>query len=151
VQTTQQIKNLRWRNQYEDGEFLTMITALYASLLTLWLVLLSFRVIALRGSPVFGFLNIDTSDDDMLQRAIRAHGNLTEYAPMMLILLYLLEVSGGDTATLHSLGLCFFIGRLMHGICFGFMRSSMPLRIGGTVLTLTPLLVAAVMLGLTVI
>jgi len=55
-----------------------MITSLYASLLTFWLVLLSFRVIALRGSPVFRFLNIDTSDDDMLQRAIRAQGNLTE-------------------------------------------------------------------------
>ena len=128
-----------------------MITSLYASLLTFWLVLLSFRVIALRGSPVFRFLNIDTSDDDMLQRAIRAQGNLTEYAPMMLILLYLLEVNGAGIATLHSLGLSFLIGRLMHGICFGFMKSSMPLRIGGTVLTLTPLLVAAVILGLMVI
>ena len=60
-----------------------MITALYASLLAIWLVFLSFRVIALRGSPVFAFLNINTDDDEMLQRAIRAHGNLTEYAPMM--------------------------------------------------------------------
>ena len=123
-----------------------MITALYASLLTLWLVLLSFRVIALRGSHVFGFLNVDTSDDDRLQRAIRAHGNLTEYAPMMVIVLYLLEVSGADTTTLHSLGLSFLLGRLMHGVCFGFMKSSMPLRIGGTALTLAPLLIAAVLL-----
>ena len=124
-----------------------MITALYASLLTLWLVLLSFRVIALRGSPVFGFLNIDTDDDEMLQRAIRAHGNLTEYAPMMVILLYLLETSGTGAMTLHGLGLAFLIGRLMHGICFGFMKSSMPLRIGGTALTLTPLLVAGIILA----
>ena len=123
-----------------------MITALYASLLTLWLVFLSFRVIALRGSPVFAFLNINTDDDEMLQRAIRAHGNLTEYAPMMVILLYLLETNGTDPATLHSIGLAFLIGRLMHGICFGFMKSTMPLRIGGTALTLTPLLVAALML-----
>ena len=123
-----------------------MITAFYASLLTLWLVLLSFRVIALRGSPVFGFLTMDTSDDNMLQRAIRAHGNLTEYAPMMVIVLYLLEVSGADTTTLHSLGLSFLLGRLMHGVCFGFMKSSMPLRIGGTALTLGPLLIAAVLL-----
>jgi uncharacterized membrane protein YecN with MAPEG domain len=123
-----------------------MITAFYASLLTLWLVLLSFRVIALRGSPVFGFLTMDTSDDNMLQRAIRAHGNLTEYAPMMVIVLYLLEVSGADTTTLHSLGLSFLLGRLMHGVCFGFMKSSMPLRIGGTALTLAPLLIAAVLL-----
>ena len=124
-----------------------MITAFYASLLALWLVLLSFRVIALRGSPVFGFLTIDTSDDNMLQRAIRAHGNLTEYAPMMLIVLYLLEISGAGTTTLHSLGLSFLIGRLMHGVCFGFMKSSMPLRIGGTALTLTPLLLAGIILG----
>ena len=123
-----------------------MITAFYASLLTLWLVLLSFRVIALRGSPVFGFLTMDTSDDNMRQRAIRAHGNLTEYAPMMVIVLYLLEVSGADTTTLHSLGLSFLLGRLMHGVCFGFMKSSMPLRIGGTALTLAPLLIAAVLL-----
>jgi uncharacterized membrane protein YecN with MAPEG domain len=134
------------KNRYKDGEFLAMITSLYASLLTFWLVLLSFRVIALRGSPVFRFLNIDTSDDDMLQRAIRAQGNLTEYAPMMLILLYLLEVNGAGTATLHSLGLSFLIGRLMHGICFGFMKSSMPLRIAGTALTLAPLLLAAALL-----
>lgn len=123
-----------------------MITALYASLLTLWLVFLSFRVIALRGSPVFAFLNINTDDQEMLQRAIRAHGNLTEYAPMMLILLYLLEISGTIPSTLHALGFAFLIGRLMHGICFGFMKSSMPLRIGGTVLTLTPLLVGSLML-----
>jgi len=123
-----------------------MITALYASLLALWLVFLSFRVIALRGSPVFAFLNINTNDDEMLQRAIRAHGNLTEYAPMMVILLYLLETNGTDPGTLHSIGLAFLIGRLMHGICFGFMKSSMPLRIGGTVLTLTPLLIGSIML-----
>ena len=124
-----------------------MITALYASLLATWLVFLSFRVIALRGSPVFAFLKI-TPDEEMLQRAIRAHGNLSEYAPMMLILLYLLEVGGAEASTLHGLGLSFSIGRLMHGICFGFMRSSMPLRIGGTVLTLTPILIAAIILGL---
>jgi len=34
----------------------------------------------------------------------------------------------------------------MHGICFGFMKSSMPLRIAGTALTLAPLLVAAALL-----
>jgi len=123
-----------------------MITAVYTSLLAIWLVFLSFRVIALRGSPVFAFLNINTDDEEMLQRAIRAHGNLTEYAPMMLILMYLLEQSNTDTSVLHALGLAFLVGRLMHGICFGFMRSSMPLRIGGTVLTLTPLLVAATLL-----
>ena len=124
-----------------------MITALYASFLAIWFIFLSFRVIALRGSPVFAFLKLNPAEET-LQRAIRAHGNLSEYAPMMLILLYLLEVGGAEASALHGLGLTFFVGRLMHGICFGFMRSSMPLRIGGTALTLTPLLIAAIMLGL---
>ena len=75
-----------------------MITAVYTSLLAIWLVFLSFRVIALRGSPVFAFLNINTDDEEMLQRAIRAHGNLTEYAPMMVVLLYLL----GQTEPTHK-------------------------------------------------
>ena len=122
-----------------------MITAVYTSLLAIWLVFLSFRVIALRGSPVFAFLNINTDDEEMLQRAIRAHGNLTEYAPMMVILLYLLETNGTDPSTLHGLGFAFLVGRVMHGICFGFMKSSMPLRIGGTVLT--PLPMAALLLA----
>jgi len=34
----------------------------------------------------------------------------------------------------------------MHGICMGFMRSNMPLRVGGTALTLLPLAAAAVAL-----
>ena len=123
-----------------------MITGLYASFLATWLVILSFRVIALRGSPVFAFLKL-TPDEEMLQRSIRAHANLSEYAPMMLILLYLLELGGAEASALHGLGLSFLVGRLMHGVCFGFMRSSMPLRIGGTVLPLTPLLIAAIMLG----
>ena len=40
---------------------------------------------------------------------------------MMVILLYLLETNGTDPSTLHGIGLAFLVGRLMHGICFGFM------------------------------
>jgi uncharacterized membrane protein YecN with MAPEG domain len=47
---------------------------------------------------------------------------------------------------LHVLGGSFLLGRLMHGVCFGFMTSSMPLRIGGTALTLFPLIGAAILL-----
>jgi uncharacterized membrane protein YecN with MAPEG domain len=123
-----------------------MITALYASLLSLWFVFLSMRVIALRGNPMFAFLILGASPNEMLERAVRAHGNLAEYAPIMLILLYLLETLPGTSVTpttLHVLGGSFLLGRLMHGVCFGFMMSSMPLRIGGTALTLFPLIAAA--------
>ena len=123
-----------------------MTTALYAALLTLWLVLLSMRVIALRGNPMFAFLTLGYSQATTLDRASRAQGNLTEYAPMMLILLYLLETLGQSAWNLHALSSLNLQGRLMHGICFGFMTSSMPLRIGGTALTLFPMLGAALTL-----
>ena len=123
-----------------------MITAFYCSLLAVWLFILSIRVIGLRGNPAFAFIAQGSGDEELLQRAIRAHGNLTEYAPMMLIVLYLLETTGAESSTLHLLGGSFLIGRLMHGVSMGFMRSSMPLRVGGTALTLFPILGGAVAL-----
>ena len=123
-----------------------MITPIYASLLALLLFVLSIRVIGLRGNPAFAFIAQGKGDDELLQRAIRAQGNLTEYAPTMLILLFFLETSGVADAKLHSLAGAFLLGRVMHGICMGFMRSNMPLRVGGTALTLLPLAAAAVAL-----
>ena len=121
-----------------------MITPLYASLLALLLFVLSIRVIGLRGNPAFGFIAQGKGDDELLQRAIRAQGNFTEYVPTMLILLFFLESSGAANDKLHALGGAFLLGRLMHGICMGFMRSNMPLRVGGSALTLLPLAAAAV-------
>ena len=50
-----------------------MITALYAGLLTILLFVLSIRVIGLRGNPVFSFIAHGKGDEELLQRAIRAH------------------------------------------------------------------------------
>ena len=61
-----------------------MITALYAGLLTILLFVLSIRVIGLRGNPVFSFIAHGKGDEELLQRAIRAHGNFTEYMPCLL-------------------------------------------------------------------
>ena len=123
-----------------------MITSLYAGLLAMLLFILSIRVIALRGNPAFSFIAHGKGDEELLQRAIRAHGNFTEYVPMMLILLGFLELSEASELKLHLLGGAFLLGRVMHGICMGFMRSNMPLRVGGTALTLIPMAVAAIAL-----
>lgn len=123
-----------------------MITALYASLLAILLFILSIRVIGLRGSPIFAFMALGKGDDELLQRAVRAHGNLTEYLPTMLILLFFLDTSGVAGTKLHVLAGAFLLGRVMHGICMGFMRSSMPMRVVGTALTLLPLAGAALLL-----
>ena len=53
-----------------------MITGTYASLLALLLVILSFRVIALRGMPAFKWFAFGNNDEEGLARAIRAHGKI---------------------------------------------------------------------------
>ena len=58
---------------------------------------------------------------------------------MILVLMYLAEVGGLSDMRLHITGLLLLVGRLMHGICFGFLEFSMPLRVGGMVLTLAAL------------
>ena len=124
------------------------LTAIYCSLLAVWLFVLSIRVIGLRGNPAFAFIAQGKGDEELLNRAIRAQGNLIEYAPMMLFVLFFLETSGASKLTVRLLGDGFLLGRLMHGISMGFVRSNMPLRVGGTVLTLLSLLAGAILLFL---
>jgi len=117
-----------------------MITALYASLLCFFFIFLSVRVIALRGNPVFAVLSFGKDKPDTLERAIRAHGNFAEYTPLFLILFYLAESSAMAPSGLHAYAASFCAGRLMHGVCFALLKRNLFLRVGGTVLTLFPLL-----------
>ena len=121
-----------------------MLTAIYASILCLFFLFLSVRVIGLRGNPVFAVFSFGKDWPDALERAIRAHGNFAEYTPLFLILLYLAESMGMTPASLHAYAASFCAGRLMHGICFAVMRRNLFLRVGGTILTLSPLLFLAV-------
>ena len=115
------------------------ITLSYSILLISFMLVLAFRVIDLRGSPVTKFLHPQDRivDEDTLHRAVRGHGNLIEYAPFFLILMLIAELNGLASAYLHSSGIIFTIGRLMHGIVFSFMRPNMILRVGGMILTFT--------------
>ena len=124
------------------------LTAIYCSFLAVWLFVLSIRVIGLRGNPAFAFIAPGKGDEELLNRAIRAQGNLIEYAPMMLFVLFFLETSGASELAVRLLGDGVLLGRLMHGISMGFMRSNMPLRVGGTALTLLSLLAGAIVLFL---
>lgn len=123
-----------------------MITPLYASLLAIWLIILSVRVIGLRGNPAFSALASGKENAETLERAIRGQGNLIEYAPIFLILLFLAEATGTSTTAIHAYGATFLAGRLAHGICFSFMKRSMPLRVGGMVLTFASLLGLSILL-----
>ena len=115
------------------------ITLSYSIILITFMLILAFRIIDLRGSPVTKFLHSEDRvvDEDTLYRAIRGHGNLIEYAPLFLILMLIAELNSLASAYLHSSGTIFTIGRLMHGIVFSFMKPNMILRVGGMILTFT--------------
>lgn len=97
------------------------ITPLYAGLLGLLLLFLSYNVTRerIRHKAVFG-----DCGQPSLQRAIRAHANLTEYGPTGLILLGGVEAQGFSPTVIHSLGIILMLGRLLHGI--GLSRSAGP-------------------------
>ena len=115
------------------------ITLFFTLILSTFMIILAVRVLDLRGSPVTKFFHkpnreIDPND---LERAIRGHGNLTEYAPLFLILMLTLELSDASVTLLYMSGIIFTLGRLMHGIAFSFMKKNVFLRIGGMALTFT--------------
>ena len=82
-----------------------------------------------------------------LDRNIRAHGNFSEYVPIFLVLLMILEISGNASFNyLLLICLIFAYGRLAHGICFAFYEFNPFLRISGMLCTYLALVVFAVSL-----
>ena len=109
------------------------ITTLLASTLLAWLLVLSWRVIRFRQS---GGASLGDGGDKALQRKIRAQANLTEYAPLFVILMALLELQRGNVAFLALLSVAFLLGRLAHGYALAFTDGNVIGRVGGMGLTL---------------
>jgi uncharacterized membrane protein YecN with MAPEG domain len=118
------------------------VTSLYAGILGLLLVALSMRVIIARRQLR---INLGTSGNELMERWVRAQANLTEYAPMAIILLGLLEVSGSPKPVLHGLGMLLVGGRVLHAWAFSFTRANPFGRVGGMALTLTAIGAAAIL------
>ena len=113
------------------------VTLLFTVILSVFMIILAVRVLDLRGSPVTKPFHkpdrqIDPKD---LERAIRGHGNLIEYAPLFLMLMLALELSDASKTLLYACGIIFTLGRVMHGTAFSFMKKNGYLRIGGMSLT----------------
>ena len=69
------------------------ITALYAGLLGILMLILAFRVVAVRRTTSIG---LGDGGHALLLSRIRIHGNAAEYVPLALILMLILELNGGD-------------------------------------------------------
>lgn len=118
------------------------ITAFYAALLAILIVILGTATMVHRAKSNVSFGYADNFD---LQRAIRAHGNLIEYAPILLICLLLLENSGVESLWLHIIGSAFVIGRIVLSVYF-HLKQAFALRVIAFWLTMLPILASAIML-----
>ena len=115
-------------------------TALYASLLVVWLIFLTAYVIRLRLKYRVGLLH---KDHPKLLKAIRIHGNATEYVPMGLILLACAESLHIGVIWLHITGSFLLAGRILH---FWGLRKTGGVsiqRTAGMLLTFTAMLLLA--------
>ncbi|MBX7249968.1 MAG: MAPEG family protein [Caulobacteraceae bacterium] len=71
--------------------------------------------------------------DSQLGNLIRAHGNFTEYAPLGLLAVGLVEAGGWDALNVWVVGGLLVGGRLLHA--FGMWAGSVPLKALGTLMT----------------
>ena len=93
-----------------------MITGLYAALLALIYIKLSFNIILLRHRHK---VSLGDGGIDELQSAIRIHGNFIEYTPFVLLMMLLLETQQINPYLLHAFGIAFLFSRVAHYVALG--------------------------------
>jgi uncharacterized membrane protein YecN with MAPEG domain len=80
-------------------------------------------------------LAIGSGGDPLLERAIRAQGNVAECVPFALLLLALAEAGGRPAWILHPLGATLLGARLCHGSGIVRTAEDVRFRVGGTAAT----------------
>jgi len=95
------------------------VTAFYAGLLALLLLVLGTRISLLRSKLRVGWGH---GNDPHLARAIRVHGNAVEWILPMLLLFLVAEIDGANRTFLHVCGVTFVGARIAHAA--GLSRTS---------------------------
>ncbi|WP_162925146.1 MAPEG family protein [Aurantiacibacter odishensis] len=111
-----------------------LLSVAIAALINLWL---SWRCGSARGKSKV--LHGD-GGDIALQRHMRAHANFTEYTPIALLLILVLDYSDQNPWLLAITALVFLVGRILHAIGMQADKPSMP-RMTGMLTTLVPYLI----------
>ncbi len=88
-----------------------MITALYATFLSLLIINLTIQVIKQRQANQVSYADGGVAE---LQIARSAHGNAVEIIPITLIMMGFAEFNGAPLWAIHVIGLSFCVGRVMH-------------------------------------
>ena len=118
------------------------ITGLYAGLLGLILLWLSFRVVMVVRAR--GEVSLGDDGNPEFTTLVRAQGNFVEYVPLAVLLLGIDELGGTSGMWLHVMGAALVLGRVMHPLGMRPTPGVSPLRFLGTLLTWLVLLAASV-------
>lgn len=107
---------------------IALTTAGAAALINAWLAM---RVGRLRVSEK---VSLGDGGNDRVLGRMRAHANFAEFAPIVLILIALIEFAQGTSIWLWIVAVAFLIGRILHGLGMdGLPRG----RMIGAVVTMT--------------
>ena len=119
------------------------ISGLYAGLTGLLLLLLSAIVVSVRAKTKVG---IGDGQQPALIAAMRAQGNLIEYAPLVLLQLAMAEAAHLDAVWLHTFGIAWLVGRVLHAV--GMIKAQGNVHLGrmiGILLTWISLLLLSLL------
>jgi uncharacterized membrane protein YecN with MAPEG domain len=119
------------------------ITSLYAAIAAILLVVLATNVIVQRGRQK---VLIGDGGNPILLRAMRVHGNATEYLPIALVVMLCYELEHGAPLILHFSGLLLIVGRLIHAYGLLSTDQASPGRAIGIIATILSILVPSVAL-----
>jgi uncharacterized membrane protein YecN with MAPEG domain len=122
---------------------IALVTAGAAALLNFWLGL---RVSRLRISEK---IMVGDGGNARLIARMRAQLNFAEYAPLVLILIALVELARGSQAWLWGVALAFIVGRILHAFGMDGWLPGRTIGIALTMLTMLGLAGYAVFLGYT--
>ncbi|MCW3834749.1 MAPEG family protein [Sphingomonas canadensis] len=108
----------------------TLATAGFAALINMWL---SMRIGRIR---IKERISIGAGGNDRLEACMRAQANFIEYAPIVLILLALIELALGSPAWLWGVAGVFLVSRVLHGIGMDGWMPGRQWGIAGTMLVM---------------
>lgn len=117
------------------------IAAIYASLLAILYVVLSYRVV--QGRLRFK-VGLGTGQNAQLERAIRIHGNFAEYVPLAILLLAFYEAGGGAAWAVHVAGIWLVVARVLHAVGLAGSSGRSSGRFAGTAMTWALLLALSI-------
>ena len=83
-------------------------------------------------------LAVGEGNNETLLRAVRAHGNFSEFTPMFLISLFLIDHISKNCEYILVIGSGFILGRIFHAFSM-FLKKGI-LRVAGMMLTFIPLI-----------